>query len=387
MTFDLEALRLIWWALLGVLMLGWVLCEGLTLGVVMLLPLLDIGAEERPQLLKIIAPSSLGNLAWLVVLVTVLFAAWPIVYAISMSSFYLLLWLVLLALLIRPLALYFLDACDDVQWQRYGHKLLVASGLVPGALFGLLIGNLLKGIPFHLDSDMRILFLGDFAGLFNLFAMLVAATTLALLVMYGAMFLQLKTTDALQQQAKAITLRAGVAFLVLFAAAGMWITHLEGYHISSEIFSNAVSNPLAKFVKRGEGLWLDNYEHLPILWGIPTLAFIGAIATLLLAHWHKTYWALLSCAVCVTMVMLTFGVSLFPFLLPSNISLNSSLTIWDSSASQITLQSLLWVGIFALPLMLICSRWVFWLFADHKCSPAVVATNECILDGTETLDD
>ncbi|QPK62653.1 cytochrome d ubiquinol oxidase subunit II [Methylomonas sp. LL1] len=364
MTFDLESLRLIWWAILGAVMLGLALSEGLTLGVMLLLPILGETNQDKQSLLHSIAPTSLGNLAWLVAMVAIVFAAWPIAYAVAMSSFYLLLLLVLLSILLRPLALYFLDAHDNVRWRQYGYKVLAASGMLPAALLGLLVGNLLKGIPFHLDSDMRILFLGDFAGLFNLFSLLIAIACLALLAMHGAVFLQLKTVGSLQQQAQAMTLRAGVAFLILFVAAGMWITHLEGYHITSDIFPNARSNPLAKFVKRGEGLWLDNYEHLPMLWSIPILTIIGGGAAVWLAYMGKAYRAMIASSICVGMAVLTFGISMFPFLLPSNISLNSSLTIWDSSASQLALQTLLGVAAFALPLIMIYCRWVFRLFAD-----------------------
>lgn len=358
MALDLESMRLIGWAMLGLIMVGAVLCEGLTMGVTLLLPVLGADERDSRRLIDTVAPASMANLAWLVVMVAVLFAAWPTAYAVAMASLYGLLLPILLSLLLRPLALYFWDASEDAQWQRHAKKILAAGGLVPAVLLGVLVGNLLKGIPFHLDSDMRILFLGDFAGLFNLFSLLVAAVCLTLLAMHGAVFLQLKAGDELLPQTKAVALRAGVAFLLLFAVAGLWITHLEGYHITSEILPNAASNPLAKFVKRGEGLWLDNYEHEPLLWSVPVLAFLAAIAALLLSKWDKAYFAMIASSICVTMTVLTFGVSMFPFLLPSNISLNSSLTIWDSSASQFTLQTLPWVAAVALPLMLLCSRWL-----------------------------
>jgi cytochrome d ubiquinol oxidase subunit II len=305
----------------------------------------------------------MSGLAWFIVMLVIVFAAWPIAYAVTMASVFPLILLVLLTMLLRPLALYFYHAINQPLWQRYGPKVLAASGIVPATLLGLLAGNLLKGIPFHLDSDMRILFLGDFAGLFNPFSMLVAACCLALLALHGAIFLQLKSSGELQQQAKALTLPAGGAFIALFVLAGLWIMHLEGYHIDSDILPKAASNPLAKFVKRGEGLWLDNYEHLPLLWMLPILAFSSGLAAVLLAKWDKTYPAMLASSLCVSMVVMIFGVSMFPFLLPSNISLNSSMTIWDSSASHVTLQSLLWVAVFALPMMIISTRWVFCLFA------------------------
>lgn len=375
MIIDMETLRLIGWVMLGVLAIGLALFEGLSTGVTLLLPLMATDNLEKRRINKLIAPTSLGNLAWLIVMLTLLFAAWPIAYAVSLASLYWLLLPILLTLLCRPLALYFLDCCDCSPWQAYAQKLLTASGVVPAALFGVIAGNLLKGIPFHLDSDMRILFLGDVWGLFNLFALLVAATCVALLALHGAVYVQLNADAELQSRAKAMTLRAGVVFVVLFAMAGLWIMHLEGYHISSEILPNGPSNPLAKFVKRGEGLWLDNYEHLPWLWSVPVLGFAAAIACITLSMRDKAYWAMLASSACVTMVVLTFGVSMFPFLLPSNISLNSSLAIWDSSASQLTLQTMEWLAAFALPLMFMVSRWLFWLFAQHS-KQVTVAENE-----------
>ncbi len=363
MSFDLENLRLLGWALLGIALLGLMLCEGLNMGVSMLLPLPGNSETDKLALIRRIAPTSLGSLVWLLTLLAIVFAGWPIVYAVTLAGFYPLLLLVVLALMLRPLLVYFADDLQHSPWQRYLNRVLTAGGLLPAAMLGLLAGNLLKGIPFHLDSDMRILFLGDFAGLFNVFAMLAAATCVTLLTMYAAVFIRLNAGTAWQARAETITLKAGAAFLLFFIAAGLWVTHLEGYHISSEILSNQTSNPLSKFVKRGEGLWLDNYEHVPTLWAVPISACLGAIAAMLLVKRGQAYPAMLAASFCVVMVVLTFGLSLFPFLVPSNISLNSSLTLWDSSASRLSLQILLSVTAFAVPLMALYSRWVFGFFS------------------------
>ncbi|MDD2760018.1 MAG: cytochrome d ubiquinol oxidase subunit II [Methylomonas sp.] len=360
MTLDLESLRLIWWALLGIVMIGFVLCEGLTLGVALLLPMVaKADAVKRLLIRGIIEPLCLGHSVWLITFVAVLFAVWPTAYAVSLACFYGLVFLILLALLIRPLALHYLGEADNNRWRQQGYRMLSVGAWLSTVLFGIAIGNVLKGVPFHLESDMHIRFLGDVFGLFNLFSLLVAATCLAMLAMHGAVFLQLKTEGELQCGAKGLAVRAGLLFLIGFTASGLWITHLEGYHVNSEILTQAASNPLSKFVKRGEGLWLDNFEHEPALWVVPVLAFIAGIAATVLALRDKPYWAMLASSTCLTMVVLTFGVSMFPFLLPSNISLNSSLTIWDSSASQLSLEVLLWVAVFALPLQAIYSRWQF----------------------------
>lgn len=375
MTYDLENLRLIWWALLSLASIGFAVNEGITLGACLLIPAIAKDAVARNKLIQCIAPTNLGGLAWLAAWATLLFAAWPTAFAVSLASLQTAFVLIIVSLVSRPLLLYFIDAFDHPQWQRYGHKILAASGLIPAILFSLLIGNLLKGIPFHLESDMRIAFLGDFMGLLNLFSLLVCACGITLLAMHGAAYLHLHVYGEQQCQAQSMLQRSSLAFVVLFALAGLWITHLEGYHISSDVFPDAPSNPLAKFVKRGEGLWLDNYEHLPMLVAVPTLAFIGAIAVFWFGRNGRAYWAMLASTTCVTMTALTVAISMFPFLLPSNISLNSSLTLWDSSASQPTLQALLNVTVIALPMMLVCSRWVFSVFRNRIPDDGDAANN------------
>lgn len=374
MNFDYETLRLICWALLVLAVTGFAVCDGVVLGVSMLLPLVGKTDAERQTLLARIAPTSLGQQAWLVAAIALLFAAWPTAYAVLFSSLQVVLLLMLLAWLARPLGWYFRSAGENPLWRQNWDKALLVSGLLPAALLGIVCGNLLKGVPFHLDSDMRIFFLGDLWGLLNPFALLVAAVSVSLLLMYGAAYLQLKNSGEIYRHGRAWVFKAGAAFLILFALAGLWITHLEGYHVTSEIFPNGVANPLAKFVKRGEGLWLDNYEHLPSLWIVPALAFIGGGATLGLSKFNRDYWAFIAAAVTVSMTVLTAAVSMFPFLLPSNRSLNSSLTVWDASASQNTLSALLWVAAIALPLLAVASRWAFRLWADHDCQPLNTAS-------------
>ncbi|MCQ8116306.1 cytochrome d ubiquinol oxidase subunit II [Methylomonas rosea] len=359
MLLDYEMLRLVSWGVLGLFVIGFVLSSGIEIGVSMLLPFLNASEPQRAALVARLAPTSAGNQIWLLATVGVLFAGWPTVYAATFASFQPLLLLTVLSLFVRPLGWYFRASVTREEWLKKWDKALFISGLLPAALLGVMAGNLLKGVPFHLASDMHIAFLGSFSGLFSPFASLVGATCVALLTVHGAIYLQTHTQDALYQRSKALAMSGGLAFLVLFALAGGWITHLEGYHVSTEIMPNGVSNPLTKFVKRGDGLWLDNYEHEPALWALPVLAFVCGIAALVLSRLDKTYWALLASAVTVVMVILTMGVSMFPFLAPSNISLNSSLTIWDASASLTTLNALLCLTGVLLPLMAIATRGLY----------------------------
>lgn len=365
MNLDYETLKLLCWALLVLAVIGFMVCDGITLGIAMLLPLIGKTEADRQNLIASIAPTSLGQQAWLVAAIALLFAAWPIAYAVFFSSFQAVLFLMLLTWLARPLAWYFRSANENPSWIQNWDKALVVSGLVPSIMLGIICGNLLKGVPFHLDSDMRIFFLGDFWALLNPFALLVAATTVSLLLMYGAAYLQLKHSAEIYRLSKSMIFKSGAAFLILFALTGLWITRLEGYHVTSEIIPNGVANPLAKFVKRSEGLWLDNFEHEPGLWAIPVLVFIGGGATLILSKMNRQVWSFIASSVTVGMSVLTAAISIFPFLLPSNRSLNSSLTIWDASASQNTLGVAMWVAAIALPLLAIASRWAFWLWKDN----------------------
>jgi cytochrome d ubiquinol oxidase subunit II len=367
MIFDYESLRIIFWALLFSSVLGFVLTEGLNLGMGMLLGLLDKTSLETEHntnysdskcyLLALQKPKALQNLVWLFVSLALLFAAWPIAYAVLLSSLPWLLTLLLLGWLIRPLGYSYRDASLNPHWQLYWDKALSISSFLSTVILGLIAGNLLKGIPFHLDSDMRIFFLGDVWGLLNAFSLLVAAVSLSLFGFYAATYVQLKIKTP--QLFSAWAIKAGSAFVGLYALAGLWLTRLEGYHISSDIFTQIDSNPLNKFVKRSEGLWLDNYEHIPALWIIPLLVFLSTAVSLYCSKQQLYRWAFRAALASVFSTVTSVAISLFPFIVPSNRSLNSSLTLWDASASYLSLSALIWVAVPAVLVLALLSAWVY----------------------------
>jgi cytochrome d ubiquinol oxidase subunit II len=359
MIFDYETLRCIWWALLGILLIGFAITGGYDCGVGILLPYLGKTDDERRVIINASAPTWEGNQVWLVTAGGALFAAWPIAYSVAFSGLYAALFLTLFALWLRPLGFDYRGKIDNPQWRDWWDKALFIGGFVPALIFGVAFGNLLKGLPFHLESDMRILYYGSFFGLLNPFALIAGVVSVFMLVAHGAVFLQIKTDADIQQRAKKAVVLATSLALAAFALAGLWVTRLEGYHITSPILPSGVSNPLAKFVKRNEGLWLDNYEHLPILWAIPVLAFIAGGLTIYLSKKDRAGWAFVSSSVMLASIILTAGVSMFPFLIPSSMSLNSSLTIWDASSSHKTLQIMFWATVIFLPIILLYTRWVF----------------------------
>ncbi len=359
MIFDYETLRIIWWAFLGALLIGFAITGGFDLGVGVLLPFLGKNDDERRVIINAIGPTWEGNQVWFVMAGGALFAAWPMAYAVSFSSMYFALLLTLFALFLRPLGFDYRSKLTNQKWRDNWDKALFIGGVVPALVFGVAFGNLLKGIPFLLENDMRIVYFGAFWGLLNPFPLFVGLISLSLFVMHGAVYLQIKTEGDIYNRAKKVVLVFTLITLVLFALAGYWISFLDGYHFISEVFPNGPSNPLEKFVKREPGLWLDNYGHLPGLWMIPASAFLSGLILIVLSLINRPGSAFVFSCFMVTAIILTAACSMFPFIIPSNISPNNSLTVWDSSSSQITLNIMFWVTIIFLPMIVVYTSWVF----------------------------
>jgi len=359
MIFDYETLRIIWWGFLGLLLIGFALMGGFDLGVGILLPFLGKNDDERRVIINAIGPTWEGNQVWFVMSGGALFAAWPTAYAVSFSCFYPALLLTLFALFLRPLGFDYRSKLTLESWRKNWDRALFCGGLVPAIVFGVAFGNLLEGIPFQLENDMRISYFGSLWQLLNPFALLIGLVSLSLFVMHGSVYLQLKTVADINQRARKVVIYAAILVMVLFSVAGYWIISLDGYHIVSEIFPNNPSNPLTKLVKREPGLWLDNYGHFPDLWLIPVTAYVSLLLTLVLAGLNKPGRAFIFSCLAIAAIILTAGCSMFPFLIPSSIAINSSLTVWDASSSQTTLNIMFWVTVIFLPLILIYTSWVF----------------------------
>lgn len=359
MIFDYELLRIIWWGFLGLLLIGFAISGGYDLGVGILLPFVGKNDDERRVIINAIGSTWEGNQVWFVMSGGALFAAWPLAYAVFFSSMYFVLLLALFALFLRPMCFDYRSKLPSLKWRYNWDKAMFIGATIPSLVFGMALGNLLKGLPFYLENDLRIYYFGSFWSLINSFAMLSGLISLTLFVMHGAVYLQLKTVDKIYIRAKKIVLFSALIAMLLFAIAGYWVSFLDGFHITSEVFTDAPSNPLTKSVKRLPGLWFDNYGHFPDLWIIPATAFACGFITILLSTFNKPGIAFIFSSITITTVILTLGCSMFPFIIPSNISLNSSLTVWDSSSSLNTLNLMFWVTIIFLPLIVGYTSWVF----------------------------
>lgn len=357
---DYESLRLIWWALLGVLLIGFAIMGGMDLGIGALLPAVARTDEERRVLLNLMGPTWEGNQVWLVLGGGAIFAAWPPLYAVSFSGFYLAMIVILLALILRPVGFKFRGKISDPRWRATWDWALFIGGFVPALIFGVAVGNALLGAPFDLDNTLRPSYLGNFFGLLTPFALLCGLVSLAMLLTLGASVIAMRTEGEIAERARTYGQWAGLAAIGLFALGGVWVAFgIEGYVITSAAITDAPSNPLGKTVIREVGAWMGNYGAHPWTIIAPVLGFAGmglAVAGLRLG---RTLVALLASAIGVLGIVATAGLSLFPFLLPSSHNPGASLTVWDASSSQLTLFIMLIATLIFMPLILAYTSWVY----------------------------
>ncbi len=248
---------------------------------------------------------------------------------------------------------------QDRRWRNAWDWVLFTSGFVPALIFGVAFGNLLQGVPFHLDADLRPVYEGSFFGLLNPFALLAGLVSVAMLAMHGGAWLALKTDGAVTRRARRTVWLAALALVALFAVAGLWVAFgLSGYVISSPLAHDGPSNPLGKTVARQVGAWLANYSIHGALIAAPALSVAGALLAALLSPLKRDLLAFLASAASVAGVVATAGISMFPFLLPSSSDARSSLTVWDASSSRLTLFIMLIATVIFLPIVLFYTGWV-----------------------------
>lgn len=353
-------LRFIWWAFLGVLLIGFAVMDGFDLGVAILQPFVARRDVERRVLLNAIGPVWEGNQVWLVLGGGASFAAWPPLYATSFSGFYLAMFLALVALILRPVAIGFRSKLENVPWRRMWDWIFFVAGVVPALIFGVAFGNLFLGVPFHFDETMRLTYEGGLLGLLNPFALLSGLVSVAMLAMHGGVFLALKADGAVADRAARAATVAALALVFLFTLAGLWIAWgIDGYVIASAINPAGPSNPLIKTVTREPGAWLRNYGIHPWIALAPALGYLGSLGAVGLLRAGRTQFAFLSSSLGVAGIVATAGLSLFPFLMPSSSDLHSSLTVWDSSSSSRTLFIMLVATVIFLPLVIAYTGWAF----------------------------
>ena len=358
--FDYEVLRFIWWVLIGVLFVGFAVADGFDMGVGALVPVIGKNDTERRVMINSIAPHWDGNQVWLITAGGALFAAWPQVYATSFSGFYLAMIVTLAALWLRPIGLDYRSKIEDPQWRKAWDIAISVSGFVPPLIVGVAFGNLLQGVPFQFSDYLMPTYHGSFFGLLNPFAIVCGVVSVAMIVMQGATWLQMKTSDELHTRARSVAQIAGLVVIVAFVGAGFWVQHLEGYVVVSQLDHLAPSDPTAKEVVREAGAWMKNFDTYPLFWIAPALGVLMPVIAIFASKAEKGGIAFLASSLAIAGVIFTAGLAMFPFIMPSSLVPNHSLTMWDSTSSELTLKLMTGVAVVFVPIILGYTTWTYY---------------------------
>lgn len=360
MIFDYETFKLIWWLFVGVLLIGFALTDGFDMGVGSLLPFIAKKDDERRVLINSIGPTWDGNQVWFITAGGALFAAWPLVYSAAFSGFYFALILVLFALILRPVGFDYRSKLDNPAWRNTWDWGLFIGGAVPALVFGVAFGNLLQGVPFHYDDDLRVFYTGSFIQLLNPFALLVGLVSISMLMMHGGTFLQMKTEGVIQARARGWSILTAIFYSVAFTLAGLWVAlALQGYRLVDSPDVNGVVIPTAKTVEIAVGAWMSNFSMYPWMIAAPAASYVGTLMVVYLSKRNLPGMAFLGSSLAVTGTILTAGLSMFPFVMPSSTEPNHSLTLWDAVSSHFTLALMFWAVIIFLPIVLAYTAWVY----------------------------
>lgn len=356
---DFELLRVTWWLLLGVLLTGFALTDGFDLGVGTLLPFVGRTDNERRIAINTIGPVWEGNQVWFILGGGAIFAAWPPLYAVSFSGFYLAMFAVLAALILRPVGFKYRSKRDSALWRSAWDWALFVGGAVPALIFGVAMGNVLQGVPFRFNDDLMIFYEGSFFGLLNPFALLAGVVSISMLTMHGAAWLQLKSEGPVQVRARKIGSVAALLTILAYVLAGVWLAlGISGYAIPGNAVTDGPSNPLLGEVMRTPS-WFVAYSERPWIAVAPVLGIIGAVLTFFGLRAGREISTLLYSKLAITGIISSVGLTMFPLILPSSVDPKSSLTVWNSSSSHLTLFVMLVMAVIFVPIILAYTAWVY----------------------------
>ncbi len=358
---DYATLRIIWWALMGVLLIGFTLTDGFDLGVAALLPFVARDDRERRMVINTIGATWEGNQVWFILGGGAIFAAWPFVYAVSFSGFYLAMFAVLAALILRPVGFKYRSKRPDRRWRSAWDWALFIGGFVPALVFGVAVGNVLQGVPFRFDSDLRVAYEGSFLGLFTPFTLVCGLLSVAMVVTHGAAWLTIKAEHgAVRDRARVIGSIAALASLALFAVGYLFVAFAGlGFRLDGAVNMAGPSNPLRAVAVAAPGAWLANYQAHRWMVLAPVLGFVGAAMAFFGIRRGREWPAFAGSSLSALGIISTVGLSMFPFILPSSLDPRSSLTVWNASSSHLTLFVMLLMTVVFLPLVLAYTAFVY----------------------------
>ncbi|MEW6120777.1 MAG: cytochrome d ubiquinol oxidase subunit II [Pseudomonadota bacterium] len=373
---DYETLKLVWWLLVGVLLVGFAIMDGHDMGMGILLPFVGRNDLERRAVINTVAPHWDGNQVWFITAGGAIFAAWPLVYATAFSGFYWAMMAALWALFFRPVGFDYRSKIKHPTWRSTWDWGLFIGGAVPPIIFGVAFGNLLLGVPFRFDDYLMSTYTGSFWALLNPFALLAGVVSFGMIGLQGANYLMMRTEGDIYRRVRLASLLLAVLTIATFAFAGVWVaTGIEGYVITSAVDPNALPDPLAKTVEVQAGAWMQNYARYAWAMWVPIAAFAALVASIVFSRWHKAGAAFWSSSLANAGIIGTAGVSMFPFIMPSSLDPRSSLTAWDAVSSHLTLGLMLGATVIFMPLIVFYTAWAYKVMWG-KVTPEYIAAND-----------
>jgi cytochrome d ubiquinol oxidase subunit II len=334
----------VWFILVAVLWIGYFVLDGFDLGVGMLLPIIGKTDVNRRVMVNTIGPVWDGNEVWLLVAGGATFAAFPLWYATMFSGYYLALFLILLALILRGVAFEYRGKKNDVKWRRNWDAAIVVGSVLPALLFGVAFGNIVGGSPIDSITNNAgdagtFNYVGNFFNLLNPFSLVVGLMTLTVFATHGAIFLALKTSGPVRDAARGVALKIGVIAAVFAVVALLW----------AQSFSERVAVTLP-LVLIAAVLWLS-----------------GLAATLR----QRDGWAFILSAATIVFAVAALFFGLYPNVMPSSINPAFNLTVFNASSQSYTLTVMTIVAVIMTPLVLLYQGWTYWVFRKRLTSEMI----------------
>jgi cytochrome d ubiquinol oxidase subunit II len=321
-------LTTVWFILIAVLWIGYFVLEGFDFGVGILLPVLGRDEKERRVMINTIGPTWDGNEVWLLVAGGATFAAFPEWYATLFSGFYLALFVILVALIVRGVAFEYRGKRPSSPWKAWWDRAIFWGSALPALLWGVAFANIVRGVPIE-QVDGNLEYVGTFFDLLSPYTLLGGLVTLSLFTTHGAIFIALKTDGEIRRRARGVAEKVGLGSAVLAVAFLVWT-----YLINPELAFAVLS----------------------------VLAAVCLVGALVANRLGREGWAFLGTALTLALAVAALFGNLYPNVMPSSIDPAYNLTIDNASSTPYTLTIMTWVAVIMTPIVLLYQGWTYWVF-------------------------
>jgi len=310
-----------------------------------------------------------GNQTWIVFAGGAIFVIWPVVYGSIFSGLYAAMLCILWSFFFRPPGFEYRSKIESALWRRFWDVGLFVSSFLPVLIFGVAFGNLLEGLPIYFDPiTMRSFYDGNFWGLINWMGIIAGLVSITMLLMHGAAMLHRRTEGDLRRRMRRLFYIFAWLFLILFTGAGFMVAFaIKGYVLLKSPV-DPTAHPLANEVIRQRGAWILSYGQHPWKAAFPIIAYIATFFAMLTMRIGKGGFAFWCSVFAIVGVIGTAGAALYPFVVPSSYKPSESMTIWNASSAQYTLNVMLYVSVVLFVFILLYKIFTYWSVWKDKSS-------------------